>query len=355
MTFMNIPRSPNGPPGVKEKHTLTLNGKRVKYMPGETLLQLAKRHHVSIPTLCYDSRLTVPGHCKVCLIQVDGKIKASCITKAEDGMVVETHSEKSLSARKKRVMGILKTHKGNCASCAQYDTCGLLALAEEVGLEKPVFTDTEAPRETIVENKVKINLDKCISCGKCVRVCADIRRVGALRHPYLSPDVETITFLRNCEMCGQCAAICPTGAIVEIYKGSFEHRVRSVCPYCATGCSIYLDVKDNKIAFVATDDLDPVGSGNLCVKGRFGFTFVNSPNRLTKPLIRNTDGVFKEASWHEALNEVYNRLKDIKEKYGPQFIGGIGSARGTNEDNYMFQRMMRGGVGTNNLDNCARL
>ncbi len=355
MTFMNIPRSPTGAQGPKHKHTLTLNGLEVKYMPGETLLQLAKRHHLSIPTLCYDPRLTVPGHCKVCLVEVDGKIKASCMTKAEDGMVVETHSAKSLNARKKRVLGILKTHKGDCKSCAQYNTCGLLALAEEVGLEKPVFTNTEVGRETVIENKIKIDLDKCVSCGKCVRVCAEIRRVGALKHPSLCPDVDNITFLRNCEMCGQCAAICPTGAIVEIYKGVFEKRIRSVCTYCATGCSIYLEVKDEKIAFVTTDDLDPVGKGNLCVKGRFGFTFVNSENRLKKPLIRNKDGVLEEASWQEALSLVYTKLTDIKNQYGSHAIGGIGSARATNEDNYMFQRLMRAGLGTNNLDNCARL
>ncbi|KJR41415.1 NADH dehydrogenase I subunit G [Candidatus Magnetoovum chiemensis] len=206
----------------------------------------------------------------------------------------------------------------------------------------------------MVENKIKINIDKCISCGKCVRVCSDIRRVGALRHPHLCPDVDHITFLRDCEMCGQCAAICPTGAILEVYKSKADKRVQTVCPYCATGCSIYLDVKDNKVVFVATDDLDPVGRGNLCVKGRFGFTFTYSSERITAPLIKK-NGLFEQTTWDEALDLVSSKFLEIKDKHGPHTIGGIGSARGTNEDNYLFQRMMRGGLGTNNVDNCARL
>lgn len=334
--------------------TLTINSKSVEIIPGETILHLSERNSISIPTLCYDPRLSISGHCKVCLVEVDGKLRPSCVTKAENGMVVETHSEKAIGARKKRVTAIIRQHKGNCATCPQYEFCGLLELSETVGLERPVFSSTEEPREDIVENKIKINIDKCIRCGKCVRVCTEIRKVGALRHPALSHDVGKITFSKECERCGQCAVICPTGAIVEIYREKAEKRVKSVCNYCGTGCSIYLDVRDNKVVGVTTDELDPVGRGNLCVKGRFGFTFIHHPDRLKSPLIKS-NGSFKDASWDEALSFIAKRFTEIKDRCGSEAIGGIGSARATNEDNYMFQRMMRAAIGTNNIDNCARL
>ncbi|MFA5355060.1 MAG: molybdopterin-dependent oxidoreductase, partial [Thermodesulfovibrionales bacterium] len=334
--------------------TITLNGAVTEFLPGETILQVATRNRILIPTLCHDTRLSVSGHCKVCLVEVDGKMTASCIAPAEHGMVVETHSERAVEARKKRVTAIIRQHRGNCSTCRQYEFCGLLKLAEEVGLERPCFEYHGAGLEEIIGNKLRIDLNKCIRCGKCVRVCADIRKVGALRHPALSPDVDKITFSKECEQCGQCAVICPTGAIVETYRDKPDKRVQSVCTYCGTGCSIYLDVKDQEVVGVTTDELDPVGMGNLCVKGRFGFGFINHPERLRFPLIREGKE-FREASWDEALSLISEKLSEIRENHGPEAIGGIGSARATNEDNYMFQRMMRGALGTNNLDNCARL
>jgi predicted molibdopterin-dependent oxidoreductase YjgC len=333
---------------------ITLNGNKTEILPDETILQVAARNRIQIPTLCYDPRLSISGHCKVCLVEVDGKLKASCMTKAEHGMIVETHSPKAVDTRKKRVQTILKQHKGDCATCAQEEFCGLRELAVAVGLERPTFTSVEPAHIEMIEDKLQINFDKCIRCGKCVRVCADIRKVGALRHPVLSPGVDKITFDKKCERCGQCAVICPTGAIVEVHRGRPDERVKSVCTYCATGCSIYLDVKNDEVIGVTTDELDPIGAGNLCVKGRFGFAFVHHPDRLEQPLIRK-NGVLTEGSWDEAIALVARKLLDIKSKHGADSIGGMGSARATNEDNYLFQRMMRAAVGTNNIDNCARL
>ncbi len=338
----------------KKKRTIVLNGKTTGIIPGETVLQTANRNRIFIPTLCYDPLLTVSGHCKVCLVEIDGRLRAACETKAAPGMVVETDSVKSEKARKRRVTAIIRRHKGNCAECHQYEFCGLLALAEAVGLERPVFNSTEKPREEVFENKLRIDLDKCVRCLKCTRLCTEIRKVGALRHPAISPDIEGIIFDRKCERCGQCAVICPTGAIVEIHREKPDRRIKSVCPYCATGCSIYLDVKDNKVTGVTTDSLDLVGEGNLCVKGRFGYAFIHHPDRIRTPLIRSDTG-FNEISWQDALSLIVKKLRAIKEEYGAQAIGGIGSARATNEDNYMFQRMMRAAIGTNNIDNCARL
>lgn len=334
--------------------TLTINGRGVEFFPGETILQLATRNRIYIPTLCHDPRLTPSGHCKVCFVEINGRIKASCTAKAEKDMVVETHSQRAKEARKKRVSVILKQHKGDCDTCRQYEFCGLLKLADEVGLERPSFTSAEPSRIEVIGGKLQIDIDKCIRCGKCVRVCSEIRNVGALRHPSLSPDVDKITFGKECERCGQCAVMCPTGAIVEIYRGKPDKRVKSVCTYCGTGCSIYLDVKGNKVVGVTTDELDPIGKGNLCVKGRFGFGFIHHPDRLKKPLIRKK-GRLREVSWEEAMGLVTERLNRIKQMHGPDAIGGIGSARATNEENYLFQRMMRAAIGTNNIDNCARL
>jgi predicted molibdopterin-dependent oxidoreductase YjgC len=334
--------------------TVSINGKIAGIIPGESVLQLANRNRIFVPTLCYERGLSVSGHCKVCFVEIDGRLKPSCTTKAEHGMIIETDSEKAKEARKKRVSAILRTHKGDCTTCPQYEFCGLLELARSVGIEHPVFEAEEIQHEEVVDQKLKINLDRCIRCGKCVRVCAEIRKVGALRHPVLSSEVDTIVIDKTCEMCGQCAVVCPTGAIIEIYREKPDRRVKSVCTYCGAGCGIFLDVKDEKIIGVTTDDLDPVGKGNLCVKGRFGFPFIHHPDRLKQPLIRE-NGTLREASWEEAISTITSRFLDIKTKYGVEAIGGIGSARATNEDNYLFQRMMRAALGTNNIDNCARL
>ena len=337
-----------------QHRSVTINGKTVGIVPGESVLTLAKRNRIFIPTLCYDPNLSVSGHCKVCFVEINGRLKPACTTKAEQGMVIETDSEKAKEARRKRVSAILRNHKGNCATCPQYEFCGLLELARSVGIEQPVFTLKEEPDEELIDQKLKINLNRCVRCGKCVRVCSEIRKVGALRHPVLSPEVDKIVFDKTCEMCGQCAVVCPTGAIIEIYREKPDKRVRSVCTYCGTGCGIFLDVKDERIIGVTTDDLDPVGRGNLCVKGRFGFPFIHHPDRLKTPLIRENGG-FRETSWAEAFSRITRRFLEIKTQYGPEAIGGMGSSRATNEDNYLFQRMMRAALGTNNIDNCARL
>ncbi len=338
----------------RTRQTITLNGANVELHPDETILQVANRNGIFIPVLCYDSRLSCTGHCKVCLVEVDGKLKASCVEKAQEGMEVLTHSTRAAEARKKRVQAILKRHKGDCKSCPQFEFCGLLDLSESVGLGRPTFANQEKPTTEVFQNKIQIDMDKCISCGKCVRVCHDVRKVGALRHPILSPDVDTLTYSKNCEECGQCAVICPTGAIVEMYRHRSQRRLRTTCNFCATGCGFYLDVQDDKVVGVTTDDVDPVGRGNLCVKGRFGFGFVHHPDRIKSPLVRNGNG-FTEVSWDEALSLVAQKFMEIKEKYGPQAIGGIGSARATNEENYIFQKLMRTALQTNNVDNCARL
>ncbi|MBE7445098.1 MAG: formate dehydrogenase subunit alpha [Planctomycetia bacterium] len=334
--------------------TITLNGASVEIHPDETILQVAYRNGIIIPILCYDPRLSCTGHCKVCLVEVDGKLKTSCVEKAREGMVVITHSTKAIEARKKRVQAVLKRHKGNCNTCHQFEFCGLLDLSESVGLGRPHFTNQEKQVTEVFQNKIQIDMDKCISCGKCVRVCHDVRKVGALRHPSLSPDVDTLIYSKNCEECGQCAVICPTGAIVEKYRHRSQRRLQTTCNFCATGCSFYLDVQDDKVVGVTTDDVDPVGRGNLCVKGRFGFEFIHHPDRLKVPLVRNSTG-FTEVTWDEALSLIAKRFMEIKEKFGPQTIGGIGSARATNEENYMFQKLMRTALQTNNVDNCARL
>ncbi len=207
---------------------------------------------------------------------------------------------------------------------------------------------------------IERDMEKCILCGKCVRVCDEIQGLGAIDvagrgfTAKVSPAFEKDL---NCEFCGQCVSICPTGALMgkqSVGKGRQKDvkEVETVCTYCGCGCNVTLHVSRNEVVRV-TSRPDTINEGWLCVKGRFGYSFINSPDRLTTPLIKK-DGKFVPASWDEALDLIAEKLGDIKKKHGPDAIGGLSSARCTNEENYLFQKFIRAGIGTNNVDHCAR-
>jgi predicted molibdopterin-dependent oxidoreductase YjgC len=208
---------------------------------------------------------------------------------------------------------------------------------------------------------IERDMEKCILCGKCVRVCDEVQGVGAIDISSRGFGAKVSTPFEkdlDCEFCGQCVSICPTGALMSkqsLGKGRQKDvkQVETICPYCGCGCNLTLHVSRNEVVRV-TSRQDTINEGWLCVKGRFGYSFINSPDRLTTPLIRK-DGKLVPASWDEAFGFIADKLTAIKEKHGPDAIAGLSSARCTNEENYLFQKFIRAGIGTNNVDHCARL
>ncbi len=311
----------------------------------------------------------------------------ACTTLVSEGMEVITTSPYLEKLRRTTLELILSDHPNDCMVCEKAGDCTLQELAYFYGIRENRF---EGERRVYTKRDgnpfIEIDMEKCILCGQCVRICEEIQGVGAIDFAYrgfkakICPPFEKDL---NCEFCGQCVAVCPTGALTgKMWKQKGRQKdireVDTICPYCGVGCNITLHVRRNEIIRV-TSKKDTLNEGWLCVKGRFGYGFVSHPERLKKPLIRIapkgtavsseqlavskelttnrqslTANLFREVSWDEALDYVAEKLRKIKEKYGPDAIGALASARCTNEENYLFQKFMRAVIGTNNIDHCAR-
>jgi formate dehydrogenase major subunit len=280
-------------------------------------------------------------------------------------MVVETDSERVHRARRLNTELLLSSGIHNCLVCERSGECTLQALAYLYGIETTRFTTTPQPHDTEDVNPFIIrDFRKCILCGRCIQACQDVQVNGAISFGYRGPHAKIVAGadtrydLSDCVFCGQCVQACPVGALVE-KKAKFSgrvwdvHKVRTTCPYCGVGCQLLLHVRDGRIVKVTAPwDASP-NKGRLCVKGRFGYDFIYSKDRLTRPLIKR-DGSFREASWDEALDLVANRFREIGEKHGPDALAGISCARSINEDSYQMQKLFRAVIGTNNIDHCAR-
>jgi formate dehydrogenase alpha subunit len=346
--------------------TITLDGREVSGYPGMTILELAKESGVDIHTLCHDPQLTSIGACRVCLVENEqnGALLASCVTPIASGMVINTHSPRVIERCKTIVKLLLASHPDSCLVCDKGNRCQLRQIASDLGIG--LVELQRIPQMAGIEEVnpfLERDLSKCILCAKCIRACQELVVEGAI--DYFQRGFTTIPAtldnlpLENseCTFCGTCVALCPTGALMEkdrTYGGTTKATTETTCPFCGCGCSICLEVKDNQIVRVVPGKEDPVNHGALCVRGSYGCDFINSPDRLTNPLVRRDDS-FEEVSWEEALEQVATGLKRVKDERGSESLAVLGSSKCTNEDNYVLQRFARTVLGTNNIDNGSRL
>ncbi len=344
---------------------VSIDDKKVSAPVGATILEAAKQCGVKIPYLCNFSLLKPFGGCRVCLVQVKGnpKLLAACTTPVAEGMQVTTDSDEIHKARKFVVELILSDHDCRCITCEKDGNCKLQRLAYEYGIQESRYQGETRNYEPDGNNPfLEYDHKKCILCGRCARVCDEVQAVGAVdfaQRGFCAKISTAFDKPLDCILCGSCFHACPTGAInskIARFKGRTAdlEQTKSVCPFCGCGCNLTLHTKNQQLVKVTPQKGTIVNNGSLCVKGSFGYDFVNHKGRLTTPLIRQDDG-FRGATWEEALSLVAEKLGRIKQKHGADSIGGLSSAKCTDEDNYVFQKFMRACIGTNNVDHCARL
>lgn len=355
---------------------LTIDGKKVEVPEGTSVLDAATKLDIPIPVLCHHPKLSPFGGCRLCIVEIKGSPRplTSCTTPVSEGMEVTTSTPDIERMRKTIMELILSDHPYECMTCEKAGDCTLQELAYIYGIKENRFKGKRRIYTTRDGNPfIERELEKCIMCGKCVRVCDEVEGVHAIDFGYRGFDSKIITPFEkdlDCEFCGQCVAVCPTGALTgkkwkQTGRQKWVKEVDTTCAFCGCGCSLTLHIKNNEVVRVSSKE-DTINEGWLCVKGRFSYNFINSPDRLKNPLIRiapktrdasrvTRNDIFREASWEEALDYVAGKFKEIKEKHGPDAIAGLASAKCTNEENYLFQKFMRAAVGTNNIDHCARL
>lgn len=351
--------------------SMTIDGRTCATKPGQTVLEAARENGIYIPSLCYHPRTGKAGRCRACVVEVDGLpgLKESCALDVKEGMVVRTDTPAVIAVRKMVVELLLADGQHECISCQANGHCELQDMAYRLGIERPSLQLACEP-EALDESAEGIVRDpnKCIQCGRCVTACnrTVIHEVldFAWRNNHLKVicDDDQPMGQSSCVQCGECVQVCPVGSLAfKTAKGRgrwWETEKKTViCPYCGVGCSIDMYQKDGRYLWAMATERNwekLPGQGMLCVKGRFGLDFLNSPDRLTTPLIRR-NGKLAPATWDEALDLAANRLQEIKGKHGPGAIGCFSSAKVTNEENFAMMRFARSVVGTNNVDHCARL
>ncbi len=349
--------------------SITIDGRQVTAAAGSTILAVAKRENIHIPHLCHESRLEPFGACRICIVEVKGArgLQPDCHTAIKEGMEIVTDSENLREHRKFLLELLLSDHPHDCMTCDANTSCKLQTYAYEYGIDLNRYGGETHPFEKVDDINKLIERDpaKCILCGRCVRICDEV--VGARAIDFVNRGFKAnisapynVSLLdTTCELCGQCVSTCPTGALTEKmakgkgWEADFK-KVRTTCPYCGVGCVFDLNVDRNgKIVKVTSEVGSVPNNGNLCVKGRFSYDFVQHPDRLKKPMIKK-NGKHVEVEWDEAIAFVADKLTAIKEKYGPDSLGFVSSCRSTNEANYVMQKLARAVFGTNNIDQCAR-
>ena len=362
--------------------SFSLNGREVRGRADESLIDIAAREGVEIPRLCYKPGLEPVGNCRACVVEIAGErvLAASCCRTPSAGMKVHTDSERALKSQKmvlELLLSDMPGHKHAPPPYTRYNELDVWAARLSVGT--PRFEPRAQPAKDLSHPAIAVNLDACIQCTRCLRACRDeqVNDVIGLawrgEHAKIVFDMDDAMGASTCVACGECVQACPTGALMPARDVALtvpDKQVESLCPFCGVGCQLTYHVKDNKILYVEGRD-GPANQGRLCVKGRYGFDYAHHPQRLTKPLIRRKDAppkrgdftmdpsrvmdVFREATWDEALAFAGGGLKAIRDRHGKKALAGFGSAKGSNEEAYLFQKLVRTGFGSNNVDHCTRL
>ncbi len=347
-----------------DKVELTINDETYEAEQGKTILEVARANDIWIPTLCHDNRLEPYGGCRICLVEVKGarQLMPSCISRVSDGMVVNTESDNVKRTRKGVLEYILSDHPLDCMTCEATGCCELQDVAYATGIKGDKFR-SKGKRGGVIPDENELiyrETPKCIRCGRCVRICDQVTQEHAIEFGgrgfqmwVATPFGETLLD-GPCVLCGQCVSTCPVGAIREKQatgKGrSYQtQKVRSTCGYCSIGCQIDIHANHQGINKISSEVGTTPNNGNLCMKGRFAYDFVNHPDRLDTPMVRR-NGNLEKTSWEDAYKVISDKLNSIKKKHGADSISFISSGRCTNEENYLIQKFARAVIGTNNID-----
>jgi formate dehydrogenase alpha subunit len=375
---------------------LTIDGQQLQVQPGTTIMDAARTHGIEIPHLCYHPELSVSGGCRLCVVEIDGRglPVPACGQACEEGMVIQTQSDQLSAVRRDIIDLFVSDHPLDCVTCDKAGACLLQKYAYEYGVTETSYEFNLSRTLYQDDNPFFIRDHQyCILCGRCTRVCSEVVGANAIEivgrgfeshvaTPFDGPMIDS-----SCVFCGSCVQVCPTAALLPVSrlgKGrEWEmNRVETVCGYCGVGCKIEYALKDGEILYAQGVVEESVNGEMLCTKGRYGWDFANHPERLTSPMIRrdlahelglshepwqlsetsplnarrlNIEDSHLPVDWDTALNLVAGKLSHIVKEHGPDSVMGLASARCTNEENYIFQKFIRAGIGTNNLDHCARL
>lgn len=356
-----------------------LNGRKIDAFEDESILQAAKRNGVDIPHLCFKEGYRADGNCRACVVEIDGEraLAPSCFRTPTDKMIVHSDNDRARHSQKMVLELLLSDMPGQAVKTSYTPDSELDHWLELMEVNESRFESREQP---VVDNShpaMSVNLDACIQCTRCVRACREEQANDVIGFAFrgkfskITFDMDAPMGESTCVACGECVQACPTGALMPADNAAAvvpDRKVDSVCPYCGVGCLLTFNIKDEKIQYVEGRD-GPANLSRLCVKGRYGFDYIHHPDRLTRPLIRRVDAgktpglietkdihkYFREADWDEALDLAASGLLELRNNMGKDALAGFGSAKCSNEEAYLFQKLVRSGFGNNNVDHCTRL